>query len=555
MDEQIASKNLPRTRVLVVDDHPSTAATLARAISQLGPEIEVLSATSGKMALEQIGDDAVDLLITDMMMPDMNGLELIEHLQSHPAGSPSYTILITAYDVPGLKESARRLKVNETIIKPFRPEHICQIVGKVLEEMGNSKSPEQTTDARQPFKILIADDIADNITLLSRYFKNEGFIFVTASNGMETLEKTRAEMPDLILLDINMPEKDGFEVLKEIRSDPVIQHIPVIILTAARPDAVAMEFGLNLGADDYVTKPFDRRELLARIRTKLRAKEVDEIIRRRYKELSVLPEIGKDFSARLNFNELIDLVLRRSVETLGAMLGHIVILDPAGSFDREYRISKSTIPAFEILLPPVNVLLEQLKENQQGVIIDDTHLNAHWQSISGNPSCSAIIVPISGRLKMIGFLVLIHEKTGYFNPEYQLLLQAIASQAAIAMENAQLYANLAQERQQLDNLLQDAAHAIVIFDGSERLKWFNLAGEKLFANSDAKPGNALTQGDGYDPLLELLEEVLAAREARIGEILWPDGHSFTAFLTPMQDGGCVALLYKLSVEKRIGSGW
>src|SRR5690242_14704848 len=108
MNEQVISTD-SHVRILIVDDHPNTATTLARAISQLGAEIEVVSATSGKMALEQIGEDPVDLLITDMMMPDMNGLELIEKLQSHPGGRPAYTILITAYDVPGLKESARRL--------------------------------------------------------------------------------------------------------------------------------------------------------------------------------------------------------------------------------------------------------------------------------------------------------------------------------------------------------------------------------------------------------------------------------------------------------------
>jgi CheY-like chemotaxis protein len=268
MNEPALPINLPQARVLVVDDHPGTATTLARALSQLGPEIEVVSATSGKMALEQVRDNAVDLVITDMMMPEMNGLELIEKLQSHPGGRPAYTILITAYDVPGLKESARRLKVNQTIIKPFRPEHICQIVSKALEDFGPSKSLKNTIELKQSHKILIADDVEDNLSLLSRYLVNEGYTFITADNGVKALEITRSEMPDLILLDINMPEKDGFEVLKEIRMDPAIEHIPVIILTAARPDPVDVRTGLELGADDYVTKPFDRRELLARIRTK-----------------------------------------------------------------------------------------------------------------------------------------------------------------------------------------------------------------------------------------------------------------------------------------------
>ena len=130
-------------RILVVDDHPNIAATLARAISQLRGDINVIPATSGKQALELANKDVVDVLITDMMMPGMNGLELIEHLHRHPAGRPLHIILMTAYDVPGLKETARRLNVQETIIKPVPPERICQIVKQVLDKMGSAHSPVQ----------------------------------------------------------------------------------------------------------------------------------------------------------------------------------------------------------------------------------------------------------------------------------------------------------------------------------------------------------------------------------------------------------------------------
>ena len=129
---------ITRARILIVDDHPGTAEMLARALSQLSPEIEVVSDTNGKSALERVKNSAIDLVITDMMMPEMNGLELIEKLRQHPGGRPSYSILITAYDVPGLKEMTRRLKVNETLIKPIHPERIRQVVGKFLEDMRNS---------------------------------------------------------------------------------------------------------------------------------------------------------------------------------------------------------------------------------------------------------------------------------------------------------------------------------------------------------------------------------------------------------------------------------
>jgi CheY-like chemotaxis protein len=228
-------------RILIVDDHPNTAATFARAISQFGPGIDVISSDSGEKALEQVRDKSVDMLITDMVMPGMNGLELIERMQSHPGGRPSYTVLITAYDVPGVKESARRLKVNEFVIKPVKPERICQIVANALKDMGRAQVSQINTNTKAPPRILIADDLQDNVTLLARFLQNEGYVCISASNGLETLEKVHTELPDMLLLDVNMPGKDGFEVLQEIRADPAVEHLPVIILTAARIDSVDLQ--------------------------------------------------------------------------------------------------------------------------------------------------------------------------------------------------------------------------------------------------------------------------------------------------------------------------
>ena len=270
-------------------------------------------------ALEKVESGSVDVLITDLMMPKMNGLELIERLQTHPAGRPTYTILITAYDVPGLKETARRLKVNETMVKPVRPEHICRVIGKMLEATGHISELDSVRDSHL-FKIMVADDSQDNLTLMSRYMQDEGYGFITASNGAEALEKIHSELPDLVLLDVNMPVKDGFTVLAEMREDPTIGHIPVIIFTAACLNPKDIHDGLSFGADDYIVKPFDRRELFAQIHAKLRVKESEDIIRKRNRELSVLPEIGKELSARLDLNELLSIILRRSVETLGALV-------------------------------------------------------------------------------------------------------------------------------------------------------------------------------------------------------------------------------------------
>ncbi|HEU0292883.1 MAG TPA: response regulator [Anaerolineales bacterium] len=551
MNNVLGSGNLESlVGVLVVDDHPNTARTYARAISQLGGGINVISATSGTQALEYARDNTIDVLITDMMMPDMNGLELIERLQTHPAGRSLHTILITAYDVPGLRETARRLKVKETIIKPVPTERICRIVSNVIDNLKQAKIPAMAENSHR-FKIMIADDLPDNVTLLSRYTKSEGYDYVTAANGVEVLAKARTEMPDLILLDVNMPEKDGFAVLEELRADPAIKHIPVIILTAARPNPGDIQYGLSLGADDYMTKPFDKRELFARIRTKLRAKEADDQMRRRNRELSILPEIARELSARPDINELLEVALRRSVETLGAMVGHIIMFNPKGPLHKEYRICTTEAKHSDVQLPPLNDLLQQVRESRESLLIENTRNSPLWKSLADEPSHSVIVAPMAGRFDLLGLFLLIHEQSGYFNLEHQMLLQAIASQASIAVENSRLYAESKKEEQKLAAILHNAADAILTFDADGCLSLLNPAAERLFTGCQTKLGLPLARNCGYDALIESLEEVLASGKPNIQEVSWPDQRVFSAMFTPIDEGGCVILLHDVSQFKAL----
>ncbi len=115
-------------------------------------------------------------------------------------------------------------------------------------------------------RILICDDERDIVNALSIYLTAEGFETVSAYNGREALEILRAEPVDLVLLDIMMPEMDGIATLAELRRH---HNTPVILLTAKSEDADKV-LGLNVGADDYVVKPFQPTELIARVRSQLR---------------------------------------------------------------------------------------------------------------------------------------------------------------------------------------------------------------------------------------------------------------------------------------------
>ncbi|MGH2461654.1 MAG: response regulator transcription factor [Chloroflexota bacterium] len=119
-------------------------------------------------------------------------------------------------------------------------------------------------------RVLVADDEPDLLYAIKLYLEDEGYIVFTAMNGYEALEILKERIPDVVVLDVLMPDLDGFEALKQIRE---ASNVPVIMLTVKGEEADKVR-GLGLGADDYVTKPFSQRELLSRIQAVVRRAEM-----------------------------------------------------------------------------------------------------------------------------------------------------------------------------------------------------------------------------------------------------------------------------------------
>ncbi len=120
-----------------------------------------------------------------------------------------------------------------------------------------------------PEKILVVDDEKDLLELVEYNLGKEGYKVLTAENGIDALKAAKKEIPSLIVLDIMLPGMQGLEVLRELKKRPESQNIPVILLTA-KGEELDKVLGLELGADDYVTKPFSPRELVARVKAVLR---------------------------------------------------------------------------------------------------------------------------------------------------------------------------------------------------------------------------------------------------------------------------------------------
>ena len=155
--------------------------------------------------------------------------------------------------------------------------------------------------------ILIVDDIPKNLQLLGKTLRDEGYQIAAVSKPEQVLESSRKFQPDLILLDVMMPGKSGFEICKELKEDRSLKHIPVIFLTAKVEEDSVIK-GLKIGGSDYVTKPFNTQELLARVDTHISLKLSKDLLKEKNEQLEELnlmkdriySVIGHDLRGPLN---------------------------------------------------------------------------------------------------------------------------------------------------------------------------------------------------------------------------------------------------------------
>lgn len=195
-------------------------------------------------------------------------------------------------------------------------------------------------------RIMIVEDEKDIVKMLDYNLKKEGYDTTSARNGEAAIELAKKEIPDLIILDLMLPGIDGLEVCKTLKNDGKTKSIPVIMLTAKAQESDKI-VGLELGADDYITKPFSPRELIARIKAVLR----------RIKEKDALPEKLKIGDLEIDFSKIsvairgkpIDLtakefeLLKTLIKAKGRVLSRDHLLDSVWGFDTASEIQTRTV--------------------------------------------------------------------------------------------------------------------------------------------------------------------------------------------------------------------
>lgn len=214
-------------------------------------------------------------------------------------------------------------------------------------------------------KILIVEDEKDIIKMLDYNLKKEGFKTLSAHDGEDALDLVNKEHPDLIILDLMLPVMDGLEVCKILKNNTKTTSIPIIMLTAKSQESDKI-IGLELGADDYVTKPFSPRELIARIKAVLR----------RIKEKDKPPEVLKKGDLTIDFSKIsvaikgkpIELtskefeLLKTLINAEGRVLSRDYLLDTIWGFDHAMEIQTRTVDVH------IRTLRKKLKSEAKRII-------------------------------------------------------------------------------------------------------------------------------------------------------------------------------------------
>jgi two-component system NtrC family sensor kinase len=311
----------------------------------------------------------------------------------------------------------------------------------------------------KPPRILIVEDdpeMLEFMQLMLAQAKCDVLVAHSGEQALDTLRRAReaGDELDLVLLDIMMPGMDGYEVIARAKADPTLRNTAFIVTTAL--DSVSDKtLGLGMGADDYLTKPFDPRELLARIDAVMRVRRSEQALRRRNRELAALIEINRMVTSSLDLEEVLEATMQGIREILHVEAGALILLDEE-SGELTYRKSlgpDAWRPTGSI--QPGEGLVGHVIASGEPKLVNDLERDPHFSGGRGDETPGMVpeailCAPLTIRDRTIGAIELINKLDGSFEKQDLDLLIAMAASVAVAVDNANLYAELAEFAEEVE---------------------------------------------------------------------------------------------------------
>ncbi len=412
-------------------------------------------------------------------------------------------------------------------------------------------------DTSEQATILVVDDAMPSVKLLQIHLQRAGYHVILAYDGNEALAKVDSALPDLVILDVMMPGLDGLAVCERLKKDSRTRSIPVILVTALNQVQDRIQ-GIEAGADDFLSKPLDREELLARVRSLLRLKSANDAVQTERNRLALLHDISQEINRPLTLDEILGKIAVLTQQALEARRCSIIILGDTQAATRNFSSREGHLPSADRLATPA-VLQEGLagwvSRNRQGTIVYDCTEDPRWLVLHQDlePVGSAIAAPLLVDQELIGVLLLTHSEPNSFDESHLGLLSSIAAQAAIALVKARLLEHAREEQGKLSAVLNSTADSVLAANQEGNLIIANPAAERTFGLNGAQSlGKPLT-GKIPPKLQRVWEEVAASGESMSAEIAVAQGRTLYANVSPVAGVGTVLVVQDITSLKELGA--
>ncbi len=503
---------------LIVDDVPEVVLVCAEILKAEG--FRAYGAYSATEALAWLSENQADLIVTDIHMPDMDGLTMLQHLRGRDPEIP--VIIITGFGTLENVIRALRLGAQGFVLKPFTPDELLNVVRDVLEKQ---RVRREAMRLRAWLPLLAMNQILVTETDLVRL--GELTVDLVVREGQADLAVLLLAAPDDDALtvqaarglpkmapQIRIPMNQGFigqlmqpgartSVLTDGASVPLPSLIPVqaALLVALRVAGVPT--GVLVIGKGPERPPFQPNDiefftlLGSQVATAIENVRLFEASRKRAEQLAVLNDISRMLTSVLDLNTVLRLVMQAIKSTIQVEEATLFLID-----ERTRELEFSITLDQQTNKMPFRLMMGQgiagwVAQHQQAVIVNDTHQDARFYAQideqTGFHTRSILCVPLRGREKIIGVLEVLNKQGGPFTDQDLALLESMATPMAIAVENAHLFEKLRTANQELyaakdftERILESMPSGLVAVDTGERILAFNQAARRLTGYSEVE---------------------------------------------------------------------
>jgi PAS domain S-box-containing protein len=476
--------------ILVVEDNPSTLKVLRLTLEKEG--YAIVEAHDARTALEAAQRKLPDLVLQDLLLPDMDGLELVQRLRAL-AGTELPILALSG--MLGRLEASRTADAGFTtlLMKPIEPSRLVESIRAYLPP--RYEPSDRVLHGGQ--RLLVVDDDAVQLKLTRIHFSHLGFDVITAAGAADALRVARTKPPDVVLSDVFMPETDGFQLCLELRRDPTLARVPVVLMSSRYGSEADRELARRVGASALVLRTPDFGEAVAAIGAARRsgaaavAEEPSDQLKLRHAtlviqqlerqvaatsglaqrcalqatQLSLLSGIAQALTRHTDIDAALRDVLAVTLDAAGISKGALLLRDSDGVLRLRQDVGFSDLERgrLEVFFGHLD-LLEAIVARGRAVPIPSPALSqqAAGAILAGANVASAQVVPLISDGRGVGAMIIGATRTDVTSDDSVAFAQAMGNQVVQSLELTRLVGRLSASEQRYRTLLESASDAIAV---------------------------------------------------------------------------------------------